>query len=424
MSKSLHRRLSFRLALGALLIGLLAGGATFYIEVRGAEKTLASFASQEAAAFSEISPGTQSLERQGQIESLLEIFLATHRNRYFGHFLTARIYDPDRREVAKAEQNLPEGLERRIETDARRFPADGNLWHKEIVLGKQTYLQVLVPLLAADGKPAGTFEGIYAVAPEKIRAVSTQIVTTTALTVLMVILTTLALYPLIIHLHREQEQLSRDLLLADLETLSVLGSAVAKRDSDTQAHNFRVTLYALGLAERKGLSRNAICELIKGSWLHDVGKIAISDAILLKPGKLTPEEFAVMKTHVHHGLDILGDFPWLQSASKVVGSHHERWDGSGYPQGLAGEDIPLNARIFALADVFDALTSRRPYKEQLSAEDALKIMAKDRGSHFDPQLYDLFAATVMEDYRCFGGREDDFAQKLLIERQRPYFFDD
>ncbi|MBF0373703.1 MAG: HD-GYP domain-containing protein [Alphaproteobacteria bacterium] len=186
------------------------------------------------------------------------------------------------------------------------------------------------------------------------------------------------------------ELLVRDLLDANLNTLEVLGAAIAKRDSDTGSHNYRVTIYSVRLAETLGLDRKMIGALIKGAFLHDTGKIAIPDAILLKPGKLDEAEFTVMMTHVQHGIDIVGRSSWLADALDVVGGHHEKWAGGGYPAGLSGEDIPVNARVFAIADVFDALTSERPYKRPFPLEKSLAILREGAGGHFDPLLIDLF----------------------------------
>jgi HD-GYP domain-containing protein (c-di-GMP phosphodiesterase class II) len=172
--------------------------------------------------------------------------------------------------------------------------------------------------------------------------------------------------------------------------LKVLGSAIAKRDSDTNIHNYRVTLYSVRLGEKQGISNAAMQGLIKGAFLHDVGKIAISDTILLKPGKLTDEEFAVMKTHVNHRVEIIGSYAWLKDTEDVIRCHHERFDGSGYPSRMSGKHIPQNARIFAIVDVFDALTSRRPYKEPFSLETSMKIIEDSQGSHFDPAIVRLF----------------------------------
>jgi HD-GYP domain-containing protein (c-di-GMP phosphodiesterase class II) len=189
--------------------------------------------------------------------------------------------------------------------------------------------------------------------------------------------------------------------------MEVLGSAIAKRDSDTDAHNYRVTLYSLRLAEIVGLDGNQTRALIKGAFLHDVGKIGILDHILHKPDRLDADEFRAMQYHVNHGLDIVQRSRWLADAADVVGSHHEKYDGSGYPKHLSGEAIPMVARIFAIADVFDALTSRRPYKEPFSFEATMRILSDGRNQHFDPSLVEYFNTIARELYERYSGRDDD-----------------
>ena len=126
------------------------------------------------------------------------------------------------------------------------------------------------------------------------------------------------------------------------------------------------------------------------TFLHDVGKIGVRDSILLKPGRLDKDEYEIMKTHVRHGLDIVKRSAWLKDATDVVGYHHEKFNGEGYFENLAGEKIPIAARIFAIADVFDALTSERPYKKAFSLEQAISILKEGKETHFDPQLLDVF----------------------------------
>jgi HD-GYP domain-containing protein (c-di-GMP phosphodiesterase class II) len=218
---------------------------------------------------------------------------------------------------------------------------------------------------------------------------------------------------------------SREVVNGNLEMASVLGAAIAKRDSDTNAHNYRVTLYAIALGEAVDLDPTAMRALILGAFLHDVGKIGISDNILLKPGKLNDDEFAVMRTHVDLGIDILRDSSWLRAALDVVGNHHEKVDGSGYPKGLRGEEIPLNARIFAIVDVFDALTSERPYKKAMSCETALSIIEEGSGRHFDPQLVARFSAMAHELHRQLASVDDaalDRLQENLRRKGEHYFF--
>lgn len=212
--------------------------------------------------------------------------------------------------------------------------------------------------------------------------------------------------------------LSTNLLQANIDIAQVLGAATAKRDGDTSEHNFRVTVISVRIAERLQLDPRTIRSLVKGALVHDVGKIAIRDNILLKPGSLTAREFEVMKTHVREGVDIVARSGWLAQAREVVEHHHERFDGTGYLGGLKGKEIPLVARIFAVADVFDALTSRRPYKEPLEFAAAMRVLEAGRGRHFDPDVLDAFAPIARDVYRALA---DSRASDLLRDIVAEYF---
>jgi HD-GYP domain-containing protein (c-di-GMP phosphodiesterase class II) len=175
------------------------------------------------------------------------------------------------------------------------------------------------------------------------------------------------------------------------------------------------------LAEAVGLDEATIRSLMKGAFLHDVGKIGITDAILLKPGRLTEAEFAEMKKHVSHGQDIISGSPWLQDAKPVVGGHHEKYDGTGYGNRLQGSDIAVIARIFAIADVFDALTSRRPYKEPLGYEETMEILLEGRTRHFDPDLIDTFLRIARPLYEAYSNRDDAKPREDVAALVRRYF---
>ena len=166
-----------------------------------------------------------------------------------------------------------------------------------------------------------------------------------------------SLYPVIITLSRRVIRFSDQVTKGNLEIVTVLGAAIAKRDSNTGSHNYRVTLYAIRLGEAVGTDKVDMRALILGAFLHDVGKIGIRDDILLKPTELNDEEVAIMHTHVQLGIGIIQTSEWLHATHDVIKYHHEKYDGSGYMKGLRGEEIPLEARIFAIVDVFDALTS-------------------------------------------------------------------
>ena len=179
---------------------------------------------------------------------------------------------------------------------------------------------------------------------------------------------------------------------AHLDTLIRLSVAAEYKDEDTANHIHRMSAYARIVAENMGLSEDQVRLIVHASPMHDVGKIGIPDHILLKPGKLTPEEWSIMKSHTLIGERILADADddFTKAGRVIALSHHEKWDGSGYPKGLKGEDIPLLGRITAIADVFDALTSKRPYKAPMSNEKAFGIIEKSVGNHFDPGVGKAF----------------------------------
>lgn len=180
------------------------------------------------------------------------------------------------------------------------------------------------------------------------------------------------------------------------EAVLMLGEASRFRDTDTGLHVWRMGAYAAALARACGWD-DADCALMElAAPMHDIGKLGIPDDILLKPGRLDEREWALMKTHARIGHDILArsDAPLFRLASQIALRHHERWDGRGYPDGLAGQDIPEAARIVALADVFDALTMKRPYKDAWPVERALGALRAEAGRHFEPRLVELFEASL------------------------------
>lgn len=177
-----------------------------------------------------------------------------------------------------------------------------------------------------------------------------------------------------------------------LQIIQCLGRAAEYRDNETGLHVIRMSHYSRILALAAGFGANHAELLFNAAPMHDIGKIGTPDMVLLKPGKLDPEEWLLMQQHVVMGAEILGehDSPLLQMARIIALYHHEKFDGSGYPHKIAGETIPIEARIVAIADVFDALTSVRPYKKAWAVEDAVQLLETEKGKHFDPELVDLF----------------------------------
>ena len=189
---------------------------------------------------------------------------------------------------------------------------------------------------------------------------------------------------------RSLQEAYRQLTETYRATLQTLGAALDSRDVGTEAHSRRVHGYALATAREYGMLDRDLADLAHGVLLHDIGKIGIPDAILLKPGPLTAEEWATMKRHPEIGRRLIQNIPFLRGAVPVVYCHHERWDGSGYPRGLEGEKIPLAARVFAVVDAFDAMTFDRPYSKAIPFDAARREIKRCAGSHFDPAVVTSF----------------------------------
>jgi response regulator RpfG family c-di-GMP phosphodiesterase len=195
------------------------------------------------------------------------------------------------------------------------------------------------------------------------------------------------------------------------DTLQALGAAIDLRDNETAGHSQRVCRYALEIARTMGWSEDKLGSLAKGAHLHDIGKLGIPDGILLKPGPLTAEERKLMQRHVQIGFDLVADITFLADAAEIVLTHHERYDGGGYPRGLKGEEILPSARIFAVADSFDAITSDRPYRRASSFESGRQIIRECSGTQFDPEVVSAFLSipkktwpAIAQDHRQIASR--------------------
>ncbi len=183
------------------------------------------------------------------------------------------------------------------------------------------------------------------------------------------------------------------------DTLQALGAAIDLRDSETAGHSQRVTLYSVRIAKELGATAHELKTVAMGAWLHDIGKLGIPDAILLKPGALTEQEWAIMRSHAQVGFDLVKRIPFLADAAEIILTHHERCDGSGYPRGLKTADIPIGARIFAVADTVDAMTSDRPYRQALSFEEAHDEIKRGSGTRYDSRVANGFLGLPIESWK-------------------------
>ena len=414
-----QQRAAVRIAAVSLLLASIASPASWFVAREKAEESVVSLAIEESG---RLLHHYDAIELAGPDAAQHAAIAA--KTIAGGLFDIAEIYDADGSKLAESLTAEGGAIESALPKHGRPDYRQASYESLELPQG-QWALRVFVPLRnsATDSEApiTGYFEGVRIVPKWQDQ----QIFASALIVALMVGLASLlcgaALYPVVVHLSADNERKAREVLDSHISMMESLGRAIAKRDSDTGAHNYRVAWIAACIAERLGLTGSAMQALIAGSFLHDVGKIGIPDAILLKPGKLDDAEFVVMRTHVAQGEQIVTGMGWLDGANEVVAAHHEKWNGTGYPRRLAGEAIPLAARIFAVADVFDALCSKRPYKEPMGFDAAMAILEKDTGSHFDPAVMAVFREMASAVFKRLENSSESDARALLEERVRQHF---
>lgn len=404
-SGTLHKALLRNLLIGGIVIATLAGGLVTLVELRRIDRYVANISLIE---FEKISQYYIKFYMNRTEASLTELKQVTKDSLNHNLFVSIEFLDDKLKPVADVTIDNFNKTYSRLNSRFGNFKMTGSVKHKITYFNGQLFIKVMVPVFNnREGEIIGHFQGIYHLSDDKLAIIKNQSFYSILLTIFAVFVTTIFIYPIIFSLHKKLVSRSYELLRSNTNLLKSFGSAIAERDSDTNSHNFRVTLYSVKLAEKIGLDKSQICALIKGAFLHDIGKIGISDTILLKPGKLTKEEFETMKQHVAIGAKIIKNNEWLKDAIDVVQYHHEKFDGSGYLSGLEGKDIPANAKIFAISDVFDALTSKRPYKEPFTIEKSMQIIKEDSGKHFDPKFVNAFEHIAEDLYRKISSLDNE-----------------
>jgi HD-GYP domain-containing protein (c-di-GMP phosphodiesterase class II) len=427
--RTVHRNLIIRIGVTALIISVLFGfGAWQYGKKDIAQEIL----QRSENGFKMLNNQIRDLFdnpnnlKPSAIQRHLEQIMSKRRNVELGQFVWIGIYDLYEKRIAQVTDDTYENIEW-IEKLAGHSPGNlrrhNDLKFNVIKLKDIPHVQIISPIKNNLDELTAYGETVFAVSPDTLDRLRKRAINLALLAMFIVVVTTALLYPVIIHLLNRVSSLSARLFEANLEILKVLGSAVAKRDSDTDSHNYRVTIISVKIAETCGIPKDDIRRLIKGAFLHDVGKIGIEDDILHKPGRLTTDEFQLMKKHVAYGIDIVNKAEWIKEAEDVVGYHHEKYDGSGYNSGIEGGTVPIIARIFAIADVFDALGSRRPYKEPLSYDETMEIIRAGRENHFDPVYVDAFEPISKSIYENYAGREDEGLAEELDSIIKKYFYE-
>lgn len=414
-TQGLRNLLIKKLSLAGLVISLLAGAVSYYVETWQVKVAAFSLAVASARHFDAPETRRHLTKYRGQEREGLDGLLTA------SSFVAIRILDPMGGVTREAWRLASPKLRSAVAAHRHEFPAPGGDHSNWISGDDEEFIQVVLPLGEAGAKPVAYFEGIYRIDARMRQEQKDRIRNSGLIALISAFIASLLLYPVLLGLTRQSVSLSSSLLESNIELIQTLGSAIAKRDSDTDSHNYRVTLYAVRLAKFMRRSESEVGDLITGAFLHDVGKIGIPDQILLKPGKLTPGEFAVMKQHVNIGQEITANNRWLRDAGTVISHHHEKFDGSGYPAGLRGDAIPYDARLFAVVDVFDALTSERPYKRAMPLPDALAIIAEGSGTHFDPDICGIFLSKAEFLFAEIGCATHGQLQAKLAEVVRAHF---
>lgn len=414
--QSIHRIVLYRLLAAWVAISLVIGVVVSWVGLAKIDRQLVSMATAELKKFAAANL-TLLAHPETARRALDELSVQLSRQ----HFIAGEFQDRERRRLAATINPQYAEMAMDVVRLAAELPLDQARYFRKFSSAGQGGLRVLVPFRTQGGEPEGYFEGAFLVDPEVAGRLREELAITLLVALAAVTLTTVCLYPIILSLHRSVSRQARDLLAGNVELMEVVGSAVAKRDSTTSMHNYRVATYAVRLAEEVGIGVGDMRDLIAGAFLHDVGKIGVCDSVLLKTGPLDSAEFEIMKRHVALGVDILLKSKWLLRARDVVEYHHERFDGSGYPKGCTGEQIPLLARIFALVDVFDALTSRRPYKDELAFDEAMSVIREGAGRLFDPRLAEVFGGIAGKLYHDTRGVPEAVVERRLQQMIARYF---
>jgi HD-GYP domain-containing protein (c-di-GMP phosphodiesterase class II) len=434
LKAEIQKKLLFRLTIVGLCISIVIGVIVNYTNRNDVGDVIIDRLIQATQRFNEQAADHLNTEGPLDHEGIREKFHALLDTKAYtlkvGKYVYAGVYDASNNKIVdfsdEKAKHIKE-IQEYMELTSHALAFKKGAWSEVKRFSGDILVRTAAPLTNDKGNEVAHIEGVFAVSPSVMTAIRYRIFKGTLLGIIIVVVTSALMYPIIQNLLGRLSTLTVNLLDANMETLQTLGCAIAKRDSDTDAHNYRVTIFSVRLAEAAGVDHPTIQKLIKGAFLHDVGKIGVRDNILLKQGKLDVDEFEIMKTHVSHGLDIVSRSEWLLDAVDVVGRHHEKYDGSGYgrhkPEDheMKGEAIPITARIFAIADVFDALTSKRPYKEPFSFEKSIEILLEGNGSHFDPALLKTFIQIARPLYDKLSGHDNNVPPKELETIIDVYF---
>ncbi|PHS31839.1 MAG: phosphohydrolase [Methylophaga sp.] len=411
--KKTHRDIWYRAILVILIIGPLSAIVGYQYEKNSIERSALEITrTLLSGKIQELTSDNKLKESQNDITNTLSDLSS-------GFLPVLHLYSKNKSNIISIIDERFESMALDMERVRPKFGADGYSYITE--KGAYKVVRVQFPI-TLNSNIIGYIDALHIMSENERDALVKSLAATSLISFISALMSVLILTPLLTKLTIKNFNQTQHLLRTNFETLETLGRTIAKRDSDTGTHNYRVTWVSARLGEEVGLKKEEMTSLITGAFLHDIGKIGIPDEILLKPGKLDENEFSIMKRHVDFGVEIAGDTGFLSKAKDVIEYHHEKWDGTGYPHNISGKQIPLSARIFSIADVFDALRSKRPYKEPFSFEKSMDIIINSSGKHFDPELVNKFTSIVNELEDKIIGTTEKEASDLVYKMAEKYFF--
>lgn len=390
MQKSYARKLAARMAAASLALAALTGvGAGLIARDRGEDTMVAQTIEEAQRLLRHAAYRPEGVQAAPNAQAAVVALIATH-------FDVAQIYTAGGLLMAEQTSEVGRAIAHTLPSNGTNGARGYTQAHYERhgLPDGRPLLRVFVPLRGEGQALTGYLEAARAVPDWQHERLTADARRAGLLVALAVALSGATLFAVVLQLQAGAQRRQRELLAAHIALMGAFGRAIAHSDSDSDSHNYRVAWMAATLGEAVGLRGTPMQELIVGSFLHDVGKIGIPEHIRLHSGPLSEEEARIMRTHVAQGEDILGGTGWLGGGQAVMAGHHEHWDGSGYPRGERGSDIPLGARICAIADAFDALCSRHPGREPLPLAQALQTLHEGAGRKFDPQLVQVFAGVA------------------------------
>lgn len=384
LKREIHSLLIKRLLGVCVLTSLVVLGITCYLEFKQLGNTLVSEAEKEARIFVPLF-----LEQHINHSTSEKVAVPAEFYNSVAHtsFVDVQLSTADGLVFFEKSRGNAAQINQRFQDKSVSFAPGDEPQGSWIVADKRIYLKTLIPIVGLQNDDViGYVSALYRSSLDDTRAIVFRILLSCLIGAGSVWLCGAVMYPGLVFFQNRLMKSSSELNLANNFLLKQLGSALAKGDVGDPHHNQRLVIYSVRLAEKQKLSRTRIRSLIQGVFLHDLGMMALDNSMLLKQGPLEDKERVQVQNHVKDGVAQIKSYRWLRDGLDVVRCHHEKYDGSGYPGKLSHDKIPLEARLFAIVDAFDALTSKRPYRQAVDVDRAITLLEQGSGSHFDPVL--------------------------------------